>query len=148
MGQSTDAILAWGIQFEEKKAIPWEEAAERAGYDDPLDDDAMAYLLCGLDKPKASYKDDAEVHREYWDAKRAALKECPVELISHCSGEYPMYMLAISSSEKKARRGYPQAIDPNFLEIQDGWLEEFVEACKKLGIENPEPKWWLQSDWC
>ena len=148
MGQSTDAIIAWGIQFGEGEEMPWAKLAEDAGYDEPESDDALAFLLCGIAAPTTEYEDDRDAHRLHWKLKREALEQCPVELISHCYGDEPMYMLGISASEKKAHRGSPVELATDTLHVYDFWPEEFAKYCALLGIEDPQPKWWLFSDWC
>jgi hypothetical protein len=151
MGQSTNAILCWGIQVGEEDSLPWDDKAEEMGYDGGNDDEFLADALCGIKKPKDEWEDGGEnkVHRDYWTVKKEALEAYGIELVWHCSGEYPMYILAIAASEKTARRGYPETIVRTDMDRPeaDNWQEKLNEACEKLGIEPSAGEWILCSMW-
>jgi len=151
MGQSTDAILCWGIVLTEDEGseIPWEDAAELAGYDDPVDDEYLAFALCGIAKPTSDYGDNKDEHKEYWTKKREALAAYGVEVLTHCSYEYPLYMLIVSASEVRASRGYPKDILKTDLDAPEAnnWQELLNEACEKLGMEPQAGGWRLCSLW-
>jgi hypothetical protein len=146
MGQSTDAILCWGIEVtEDDEGVPWDEAAEEAGFDEGgADEEYLALVLCGL----APYRGDNDAAlREYWKAKREALKACDIELVRHCSYDYPMYVLAIAASKVKANRGYPQTITKAHIDQAeaDTWQAKLTDACEKLGVEPQSGQWILCS---
>lgn len=153
MGTSTDAILCWGIKLSEEdgERLPWADRAEELGFDEDDYEDYLAYALCGIEPPKEPYVDGAQNqnYKDYWAAKREALKECGIELVTHCSYDYPMYILAISPSKVQASRGYPQTIlrsDMGRPET-DNWQEKLSDACQKLGIEPAAGEWILCSLW-
>lgn len=82
---------------------------------------------------------------KFYEDNRLIQERCPVELIRHCSCDYPMYILAVKGHTTKASRGYPTPVsnmnvDPN-AEI------EAQKFCQKYGIDW-QPQWWLASDWC
>lgn len=153
MGVSTDAILCWGIKLtEDEGPLPWADKAEELGYDVDEDSDGfLAYALCGIEKPKEEWVDGGENqnYRDYWDAKREALKNYGVEVVTHCSYDYPMYLLAISPSKVRANRGYPQTILRSDMDRPeaDNWQEKLRDACEKLGIEPAAGEWILCSLW-
>jgi len=136
MGQSTDAILCWGLKVGgEDEGCPWEDKAREAGFDDPFSDEAFAYFMIG---------------EKYvsWLKAREEMKKVDVELITHCYWDYPMYILAVRASNKTASRGSPESIPDDYLTVPPQWVEAIIEACKKLGIEYESPGWILCSYWC
>ncbi len=81
MGQSTDAILAYGVDFGEE--IPdWLRA------------------LAGVDPADESSQQDLET----WAESHG------LELITHCHYDCPMYVLAVTGTQVRAWRGSPQKI--------------------------------------
>jgi len=146
MGVSTDAILCWGINLGED--LPWEEKAVELGYESGSDDEFLAFMFCGVEKPKEEWVEggENENYSAYWKAKREALEEYGVELVGHCSYDYPMYILAMAASVTRASRGCPATITN--LEEQPGWEERLTDACEKLGLPlDSERKWILCSMW-
>jgi hypothetical protein len=134
MGISTDGILAFGFDLGLEGEKP-----EFLG--DHEDIDEMVTAEAGLTAPE--HRDYERDWREYWKAKKAALAACPIELIEHCSGEYPMYIIAVRGTGGYARRGYAQKVDtsppaPEKIEAARAW-------CEAHGIEWQEPCWLLAS---
>ena len=71
---------------------------------------------------------------------------CPVELVNYCSGDSPMYGLAVSKSTQTAHRGTPVLIEGLGLSIQEtAPLKEFL-AKYNLKPEG-EAGWYLSSYW-
>ena len=102
----------------------------------------------GVEFPEvANFDDDFE---EYLYQKRRDDPNFPVELVSHCSCEYPMYILAIAGTEFSASRGYVQKIDnlPTVTETQIDQLRAFAEAHDLDDWLDGEPGWYLCSNWC
>lgn len=138
MGVSTDAILAYGYDLEEDEGVP-EDFTENGG-------DLGEYL----GKRAGLSEDD-------WQGQSALARKCPVEIISHCSGDYPMYFLALNRNtsesfhnnvfEIRCSRGSVVEVDlpiPTDEEIER--LHAFIEehgfkVTGKLG-------WHLMSWWC
>lgn len=133
MGQSTDAILVYGFEIGEEDETP-EFMGDFEDFQDYLEDQS------GLPKygePGHSF----DAHREY-------RKSCPADLVSHCSGDYPMHILAVRGTEHHASRGHAVYIDPNTdLLIDNGVEAEFKAWCAARDIEVPELKWILCSMW-
>jgi hypothetical protein len=84
---------------------------------------------------------------KYWEAQRAAEAACPVDIVSHCSGEYPMYIVAIRGTERTANRGSPEVIDPASLAVPAEKIEAAKAWCEAHRIEWQEPHWLLCSMW-
>lgn len=82
---------------------------------------------------------------EEFQFKKTAPK-MPFELVNCCSGDYPMWILAIPSTTMSASRGYPVKFDPAKLVVNPIELSQLLEFCEKYGIEyDGDPKWWLSS---
>lgn len=73
-----------------------------------------------------------------------------VELVSHCSVDFPMWILAAHS--EVAHQGHPERINFNVLadrqrEMQ--WASRLRRALEALAITptgQPSPSWWLASN--
>ena len=163
MGQSTDGQLSFGVVFEEGFEFPWDEYGGNIegwwkkvrGYDNPH--------YCPF-TDDGEYKDDAPIHVDqygmkllkhddprvvsYYEYSREWNKNnpFPIAVVNYCSGDCPMYILAVK--HVYCSRGYPEAIKPSFLIVDDedrAMLAEFLEA---YNIEaDGEPQWWLTSYW-
>lgn len=145
MGQSTDALLMFGINLGEGEEIEW-PAALVDGDEDSSYPDLEGYLAgkAGLVRPEgADYK--APEWAAYWAAKRTAEEACPVDLVSHCSGDYPMWILAVRRTVQRASRGYP--ITPVVDQIDHGEVQALRAFCDETGLPWSEPRWLLCSDW-
>lgn len=154
MGQSTDAILCFGIAFEEEFEFPWSEEEDSDheswwlkvnGYSCPL---FNPFTEEGDFKPGID-REDPRIG-EFFGHKRNWLRDhpFPVDVVHHCSGDYPMYILAVLGTEIYAHRGYPQSVDPEDFVIPEGGRETLLGFCEKYGIATVGgPKWWLCSYW-
>lgn len=137
MGQSTDAILAYGYDLggnEDEWRIknlgpcgtlttPW--------YDETSDD---------LDEEDSDFADLVE--KQLRNVPAAA----GVEIVSHCSSSSPLYILA--ATHTIARRGYPKVIDAAQVADTAAMDARLAAACAALGIEpaDDRPQWLLASD--
>lgn len=134
MGQSTDAILFYGILFEDEDEAP--EFMREAGYDDWWE-----FLEAESGLPLYGEAGHSfEAHQEYREKQ-------PVDLIQHCSGDYPMYGLCVRGSEVTARRGYPISLEDGLPEISNDQEQAFFHWCEKHNIKLQDPKWILCSNW-
>lgn len=153
MGQSTNGQLCYGIVFEEDQEFPWNA--------EPFDGDEEDWWMVetgweydgeepftqqGDYKPGFS-RDDPRVqayfaHRREW--KR--VHPLPVQLVDYCSGDYPMWIIAVPSSIKTAYRGDPQEIDVAALTVDDNEVFALLDFCRKYELDG-EAKWWLSSYW-
>jgi hypothetical protein len=149
MGQSTDAKIAFGVDFGEDAEFPWERYEEVQWWRDlnefvnPVPEPDWS---SDRTKPQA---DRQEKITAYFDAQRAwdLANPCPVEVVSHCSGDYPMWILAVPGTHTSANRGYPAKLDPNDF-ARNPNTTAFHEFCEKHGIElSEEPAWLLFSNW-
>lgn len=145
MGVSTDAILAFGFNLVDEGDD--KTLAERFGAEDEGDFDFEEWLAerAGAVYPENHSGIDSPEYQAYSQARRAAIAACPVEIILHCSYDYPMYFLALRGSQKRANRGYPQAI------TTEAPSQERIAAmralCEQHGIDWQEPSWHIFSLW-
>ncbi len=134
MGQSTDAILFYGILLEEEDEVP--AFIAEAGFEDF---DEYVESQSGL----PLYGEEGhsfEAHRAYKDS-------LPVEMIYHCSGDYPMYGLAVKGSKLRASRGHPITLENGLPNVSKDQEQAFLLWVSERGIEADDPKWILCSNW-
>lgn len=166
MSTSTNGRVSYGIVFEEGYKFPWDSIK----YDGEVEN-WWAVEVLGYKKKKGNWFDE----EGYW-LNDACVEECkeqiivfnkfkeenppPIELINCQSLGYPMYIIAVPSSVREARRGFPQSFDPSELMVTEGERNALIEFCKthcevteldgeELNQELPplEPKWYLSSYW-
>lgn len=150
MGTSTDGILFYGFLVEDEEAL--HDRLSGVGPDDDDDNDvseddddvseehsSMVAKLYGWDGKNPKYDWD-------WEKKHPS----PVTIGTHCSGDCPMYYVAIAASEVTARRGYPEAVSTETKPEWDAILTDFMSKLSdKFGMELPKVKfgWYLASMW-
>jgi hypothetical protein len=163
MSTSTDAILFYGYCFgDDFDNPPWKVKRNEDGdLEDGYDDEESIYASAvGVNPPKEEYpvkNDDSDVANEirlnysaYWADKSRVNKESCCEIIRHCSGDYPMYGVAVSSTVIKAWRGYPKDLKNCDHLIVDVIVNNLLKNyCEKMGIDvtGLEPSWWMVSYW-
>src|SRR5687768_12176248 len=103
MGTSTNGEISYGIAFDEDFEFPWDD-------DDGEGDLENWWLAVNGYKPPFEVYDEngyiggkrpsEEKLSEYFAAQRSfqAAHPLPVELVNVCSGEYPMYILAVKET--------------------------------------------------
>lgn len=134
MGQSTDAILWYGIVDDEEDGDLAEKLREIAN---------------GPDEDGGGLYGDG---REWFEAHGLAGK---LVVVDHCSCDYAMYGLAVvgvfpDSYDKAtltARRGSPKTF-AELPTVQTEWGDLVRSALKEMGVDGPEPGWCLASMWC
>lgn len=131
MGQSTDAILIYGYTLSDYD----EESIEDLPFMDGLED--FDELIADITK---------STHLDY-SGRRAAVEAFPIDLVMHCSGEYPSYVLGVRSTYMRAHRGHPVEFDS----LPEPSPED-ISRLKSFMIEHDiphegEPKWILCSMW-
>ncbi len=154
MGQSTNGQLCYGIAFEDGFEFPWDVKHEGEI------DDWWAFEVHGFRHSVELFDDDGnylngvepskEASRQYFAERDAfaALHPLPISLINYCSGEAPMFMMAVPSSVHSNRRGYPTVIDPSKLTVTDDEVDALIRFCSAHGISfDDEPHWFLSSYW-
>ena len=143
MGVSTNAILIFGIDYEEGE-LPLMNDEDDSDFEKIV---AEAY---GVKEPEVEYSDETtEEYRKYWAKQREVMNQIPVVMETHCSDSCPMYILGLSKTRVSANRGDPATFDRGALEteITDRDIELFKEFYEKFNIEWQEPKWLLCSYW-
>lgn len=174
MGQSTDAILFYGYCWSEEAEL-WDQdqydewfevVAKRRGATSPWD----FYRNSGAEaehnqlpydqrtEPYEAWKIEVgfDALYEEWKTTLAAIKaEHPeISVGSHCSCDYPMPYICISSTEQRAWRGSPVSFNPAEMALNEnntnwrGYLAMFVEALDIDVSDAQGPGWFLVSNWC
>ena len=149
MGVSTDAILVYGIDLEATGYCEESEEPEFFEDEDEYDFDAVLMRDAGL-APWGYHEDEdkREDYKAYSARRKQAQEQAGVELITHCSGEYPMYILAIAGTAKSASRGTALEITKDDLLMnQLAGLERLRAFCELHDIPWAEPRWLLCSYW-
>lgn len=80
-----------------------------------------------------------------YDRKKTAIAACPVDLVQHCSFDYPMYILAVRGTYLTASRGYAEKIAPEFINVPPENIEKAKKWCDDHRIKWQEPSWILAS---
>ena len=164
MSVSTDGQICYGIYFGEGFSFPWEKYSEYKwwrkvnGYKRPFDlyTEGDADYIGGVRPPQQKI-DEYWEHCHQWEE----VHPFPVKLVNYCSGDYPMYILAVPESVISNSRGCPQEFDPAKLQVTEEQKQSLIDFCEKyLGeaIEenNSEsynekielkPAWFLSSYW-
>jgi hypothetical protein len=142
VGTSTDGILFYGYNFSEDTEFPWSEDEET---------DFESYLA---EHSGLHYDPESPDHYEQYSAQQDYIKSLPVVIGTHCSGEYPMYYLAIRVTESTASRGSPKLVKPNAPYVgASGWDGQLTEFAREFELPLPgqdeasEIGWWLASYW-
>ena len=137
MGQSTDAIVAFGFPLNEEDKVPW------AGYEDF---ETWWAEVNGVKEPTEPYiKENIPLYTSYWEKKYALERACPVELIQHCSGDYPMYFVSIRGTNQRVYRGSPEVLRTRIMGQDE--VNILTDFCAKHSIPQTLPAWYLFSDW-
>lgn len=152
MGVSTDAILCYGISFEEDTQFPWDEYEfedwwyyNRLGFSptEEIYDEYGEYL-------EGIAEGDPRISKYYQEKRdfKQLQPECPYELVTHCYHDEPMYILALARTVLTANRGRPQQFDPSELVVTEVAKQALVDLCIDYEIEAlAEPAWYLSSYW-
>jgi hypothetical protein len=145
MGVSTDGILCYGIDLnKEDEGSP--KFLQGIGGEGMEFEDFLAKLE-GIESPKVPYSDDTKpLYKKYWDKKNGLEEKYGIELVYHCSGDYPMHILAILESKHRAHRGCPEKLGQEIVAKKE-WKDTLKDFCKKAGIKYEEPQWLLCSNW-
>jgi hypothetical protein len=68
--------------------------------------------------------------------------------VNVCSGDNPIYILALKGMGFIAKRGRPQAFDPSLLIVTDDQQQSLIDFCKTYNIDvEGKPQWYLSSYW-
>jgi hypothetical protein len=156
MGTSTDALLCYGYDIGGAERWKFTEADDGqlpslGWYDDDGDDvitaaeEHLVHVIGNL-HPGDSWRSEG-----YYDRRSVAEERVGVTFVTHCSQEYPLYVMVAAASVTRARRGdvevidAPELVQPSTLRHYD---EQLAAACDALGLHPPvEPQWLLVSWW-
>jgi hypothetical protein len=144
MGTSTNATVAFGFDLGDELPEKFRDT-ECDDDDGGFDWEDIAAAEAGVIAPDGEYSSDDPRWPKYWDAKRKAAKRSAITLITHCSGDYPCYFLAINGTEVCASRGTPEKLNPKT--IDPAHLQAMKDFCEKYEIEWQEPAWHVFSYW-
>ena len=152
MGTSTNGQICFGVAFEEGFEFPWGDGEIEDWWTYTVHGFKHSFELFDADgnylNGRQPSKDETSRYfneRREFDAAQPAL---PVLLVNYCSGECPMYVVAVPGSVRTARRGYPEGIDPSLLTVTVDERENLLKFFAAHGIEVPaEPAWLLTSYW-
>jgi hypothetical protein len=156
MGVSTDGQICYGFILKEEQTFPWDN--------EKFDYDVETWWVEGILGFKHSFelfdengrwiepRQSKEVEDRYFQEKRdfeESHEKFPYELVNYCSGDYPMYILAIKRTCMSASRGYPEKFDPQQMEmISQEEDADFMDFCKKYKIKTKgTSQWYLSSYW-
>ena len=158
MGVSTNGQICYGFMFEEGYEFPWDtdvsehdegdiEAWWRGvnNYKNPL---FYPFTVDGDYKPDVN-KDDPRIseyftHQGEWMIKNPV----PVEEVNYCSGDCPMYILAIPSTVITNRRGTPLVISAMSFLVPEKERIAIIKFMEKYNIVYDNgPDWFLSSYW-
>jgi hypothetical protein len=93
------------------------------------DNDPSGYK--GGRKPAQSVMDN---YYQEWDKAHPL----PIKLVNYCSGDCPMYMIALEETFKSNSRGYPQEFNPSDLKVTDEQRQKLIDFCEKYLKEGIE----------
>jgi hypothetical protein len=154
VGTSTNAMLMYGYDLGSGDA-EWavaevnedgELTVNWPGLDDEgFEEAAMAVMFAGVGFTETDWRADG-----YYDRKREAEARLGVEIDTHCSADYPRYVLA--AHVITVYRGSSEAIDFGALTAQaaaDDWDGKLAAALALLGLTPAQdrPQWLLASYW-
>ena len=140
MGQSTDGILVYGIDFGEDF-----DSERFVDADGDQDFEGFIHLERGvspiMDVESTTYRDAR------WNAQKEAVKNYPIELVKYCSGNYPMYVVAVPGTKIRASRGDAKIITPDRLRVTNEQETALKGWCEQHDIKWSQPHWLLCSVW-
>ena len=142
MGQSTNAIIAYGFDLGEELPQSLQIAREE---DSDFEWESFLIADYGIEVPTWQ----PGQYEAYSEARKTALTQVPVDVIEHCSGDYPMYFLAVRGTDITARRGYPERLPPRRPHdfVSQAQIDALYAFCKRHDIEWQEPGWHIFSMW-
>lgn len=151
MSQSTNGQLCYGILFPEGFEFPWDDL--KYGNDDSLK--TWWREVNGFKHAKEVFDSDGNYidgmtddayFMEGHDFDKS--HPLPVELINYCSGDCPMFILAVPSTVIISRRGYPEVVSLKVWPQID--FEALADFLKNHSLDNGDGnkcQWYLSSYW-
>lgn len=160
MSTSTNGQLYYGVIFEEGALFPWDDEDNDESKYQGDQEGWWRDIVLGF-KPSFCPWTDTGAYKEgvdkddprinvYFNEMKAFDKEkgqFPFELVNYCSGDYPMYMLALKDGYSNSR-GYLTEIKPEEMTVDEEKKKELMDFCEKYELEFTEgPGWFLSSYW-
>jgi hypothetical protein len=120
VGVSTDAIICYGIPVKEDVKLPWNDDNGQGDIEDWWLYTAMKFChtFDPYDKEGNRLEGTTDDMISAYHAEADKFLEdhpCPVELIWHCSYDYPMFIIALPGSLVTSCRGDVTKIDPDMI---------------------------------
>jgi hypothetical protein len=84
---------------------------------------------------------------ECYQAERDAKKNAGCDILSHCSGDYPMYYVTVERLHYTCYRGDEKEVTADMLNVTPEDKEKLQAFCKLMDLPWQEPKWYLVSYW-
>jgi hypothetical protein len=152
MGTSTDAYLLYGYDLGSDDEWKIRDIGGHGGWepawldeDEGLTESALKALRAAAGFTETDWRADG-----YFERQKAVDAQIGVEIESHCSGEYPMYVLA--AKQLTARRGDVEVVD--MADLQAAVASEDLDGklARALGVlgfrpTQERPQWLLCSYW-
>lgn len=132
MGVSNDALIAYGLDLGEDIPEALQAMFDQYDIGGTYFDDLVDAIL-NIDQ-NLSYSE-----------KKAARNKFPVDLLQHCSYDYPMYFLAIRGTDMRAYRGSPKAIPIDHFKLSNEQIIAFNRFCVDIGVDPAEADWQIFS---
>lgn len=154
MGVSTDGQICFGNKYEEEFQFPWDA--------EPFNGDESDWwrVECGFNPSQVVFdehgeylngvKPSDEVIRGHFEEQTAFDKAHPLpfQVINYCSGDYPMWILAVPSTVRRNNRGEARRFEPTDLVVTDAETHALREFCIKHDlIPEEDAGWYLTSYW-
>ena len=148
MGVSTNGQICFGVMLEEGVELPWGEDIEE--WWRKVNDFKDVHEPWTEEGEYAEGWEERDPRfKEYYDARREWLKKnpLPVALVNYCSGDYPMYILAVPETFIQCSRGYPTEISvPDSFIVTIDQATAVLDFIEKYEIEcDKKMRWWLSS---
>lgn len=100
--------------------------------------DPSAHLVFGIDFDEDEF-DFLEDDEEFWEYEQR-VDDLPVEELQYFTGEHRI--LALKGYTYNADYG-SLTTEIESLEVDPEDLKKFMDWCDEVGIEDPQPKWYL-----
>lgn len=151
MGTSTDAYLMYGYDLGGPDEWEIQEVGEYDSWEpgwlkgDELAESVTEKLRIAVGFTETDWQADG-----YFERQRAADEMIGVEVVSHCSADFPMYVLA--AHKIRASRGNPEVlglegmIRPERIAQMNARLKSALEVLDFRPVQE-QPAWILASDW-
>lgn len=148
MGQSTDAVLAYGYAWQS------DDVDLLNTHNDDTEDDYEEWEETVLRRRGITRGD--EDYGAWRERVKAVREEYGVSIGSHCSCEYPIPYIYVIGTRYQAYRGMAKVIEivEQPTREWDAKLQKFIDDLG-ISLEDPEygdpvvgPGWFLVSMWC